>query len=72
MACCNITFTEKILLPRALQSGTCNPSYSRGRDQEIMVRSQARQIAPRDPMSKTPSQKMASEVAQSIGPEFKP
>jgi hypothetical protein len=37
-----------------------------------MVQSQPRQIVPRDPISKKPSQKKAGRVAQGVGPEFKP
>jgi hypothetical protein len=38
----------------------------------MAVQSQPREIVPRDPVSKKPSQKRASGVAQGIGPEFKP
>jgi hypothetical protein len=63
-----------------------NPSYSGGRDQDHMpiipatqeaeirttVQSQLGQIVVETLSQKNPSQKRAGEVAQGVGPEFKP
>jgi hypothetical protein len=49
----------------------CNSSYSRGRDQGIVVRSQPGQIVPRPYLEKNPSQKRVGGVAQGVGPGFK-
>jgi hypothetical protein len=38
---------------------------------KIMVQSQPRQVVPRDPSLKNPSQKRAGGVSQGVGPEFK-
>jgi hypothetical protein len=50
----------------------CNPSYSRGRDQEDRVSKSAGQIVCRILSQKNPSQKRAGGMAQGVGPEFKP
>jgi hypothetical protein len=49
---------------------TCNPSYSGGRDQEDHG-SKPDQIV-LETLSKKPSQKRASGVAQGVSPVFKP
>jgi hypothetical protein len=52
---------------------TCNPSYSGGRDQETCSSKPDRANISKDPISKKPSQKKRTgEVAQGVGPEFKP
>jgi hypothetical protein len=51
---------------------TCNPSYSRGRDQEDHGRKPARANSSQDPISKKPFTKRADGMAQDVGPEFKP
>jgi hypothetical protein len=56
-----------------LVAHTCNPSYSRGRDQEDHGSKPAQANSLRDPISKkTHHKKRAEEVAQGVGPEFKP
>jgi hypothetical protein len=51
----------------------CNPSYSVDRDQEDHNLKPARPNSSQDPISKKNSaQKRAGEVAQGVGPEFKP
>jgi hypothetical protein len=51
----------------------CNPSYSGGRDQEDCGSKPAWANSARDSiLKKYPSQKRAGEVAQGVGPEFKP
>jgi hypothetical protein len=51
----------------------CNPSYSRGRDQEDCGSKPAWAKSSSNPISKkNPSQERAGGVAQSVGPEFKP
>jgi hypothetical protein len=50
----------------------CNPSYSGGRDQEDLVRSQPWQIVNETLSRKNPSQKRAGGVTQGVGPEVKP
>jgi hypothetical protein len=56
---------------------TCNPSYSGGRDQEdcsLKTALARRSRAPRVTVSqkKSITNKRAGEVAQGVGPEFKP
>jgi hypothetical protein len=55
---------------------TCNPCYSRGRDQEDHSLKPAWPNSSQDPISKTPIKKKKKEgaggVAQGVGPEFKP
>jgi hypothetical protein len=52
---------------------SCNPSYSGSRDQEDHGSRPDRANSPRNTISKKPShKKRAGEVAQSVGPEFKP
>jgi hypothetical protein len=57
---------------RAPVAHACNPSYSRGRDQEDHSSKPAQVKSSQEPISKNPSQSMAGEVAQGEGPEFKP
>jgi hypothetical protein len=47
------------------------PATQKAEIRRMAVRSQPRQIVPRDPISKIPSLKRGSGVAQGIGPEFK-
>jgi hypothetical protein len=49
----------------------CNPSYSGGRYPEDHSKP-ARANSLRHPISKKPIKKRAGEVAQGVGPEFKP
>jgi hypothetical protein len=51
---------------------SCNSSYSGGRDREGWGSKPAWANSSYDPISKNPSQKRASGVAQGVGPEFKP
>jgi hypothetical protein len=49
-----------------------NLSYSGRRQQEAHSLKPAQGNCSRDPISKSPSQKRSGEVAQGVGPEFKP
>jgi hypothetical protein len=51
---------------------TCNPSYSRGRDQEDHNSKLTEQRVHKTLSQKKTSQKRAGEVAQVVSPEFKP
>jgi hypothetical protein len=52
---------------------TYNPSYSGGRDQENHISKSAWANSSGDPILKKPYlEKRADEVAQGVGPEFKP
>jgi hypothetical protein len=56
-----------------LVAHACNPSYSRGRDQEDgSSKSAQANSSQKNPISKNPSQKRAGRVAEYVGPEFKP
>jgi hypothetical protein len=57
---------------QALVAHTCNPSYSGGRDQEELSSKPAWINSSRDPILKNLFTKRAGEVAEGIGPEFKP
>jgi hypothetical protein len=50
----------------------CNPSHSGGRDQEDHSLKLAGEIVHETLSQKTPSQKRAGGVTQSVGPEFNP
>jgi uncharacterized protein YdcH (DUF465 family) len=50
---------------------TCNPSYSKGRDQEDHGSKPAWANSSWDPLLKKPFTKRAGGVAQAVGPEFK-
>jgi hypothetical protein len=50
----------------------CNPSYSRGRDQEDNGSKLVQTNSSQDPISKIPNTKGANGVAQVVGPGFKP
>jgi hypothetical protein len=52
----------------------CNPSYSRGKDEEDRGLKPARANSSRDPISKKKpiTKTRAGGMAQGIGPEFKP
>jgi hypothetical protein len=54
-----------------LVAHACNPSYSRGRDQEECGLTPAAATSLRDPILKNPSHKRAGGVAQGAGLEFK-
>jgi hypothetical protein len=47
---------------------TCNPSYSRGRDQEDHGSKPVQANGSPDPILKNPAQKRAGGVAQGVGP----
>jgi hypothetical protein len=51
---------------------TCYPSYSGGKDQEDCGLKPAQVNSLRAPYPKTKSHKRTGEVAQGVGPEFKP
>jgi hypothetical protein len=51
---------------------TCNPSYSRGRDQEDHSLKPVWANSSQDTISKNTITKRAGGVAQGVGPEFKP
>jgi hypothetical protein len=51
---------------------TCNPSYSRGRDQEDHGSKLAGANSSQDPILQKPFTKRAGGVVQGEGPEFKP
>jgi hypothetical protein len=55
-----------------LVAHACNSSYSGGRDQEDHGLKPAQANSSQDLITKKPSQKRASGVAQGVGPEFKP
>jgi hypothetical protein len=62
---------SKPLLSQAPVAHTCNPSYSRGRDQEDQGSKPALANSSQDPISKIPNTKRVGGVAQGIGREFK-
>jgi hypothetical protein len=62
-------YYQKINVSQALVAHTCNPSYSRGRDQEHHGSKPAQANSFRDCIQKKPTTKI---VAHSLGPEFKP
>jgi hypothetical protein len=51
---------------------TCNPRYSGGRGQEDRGLKPVQTNSSGDPILKIPNTKRTGEVAQSVGPEFKP
>jgi hypothetical protein len=51
---------------------TCNPNYSRGRNQEDRGSKPVWANGSQDSILKNPSQKSSNGVAQGVGPEFKP
>jgi hypothetical protein len=51
---------------------TCNPSYSGGRDQEDHGLKPAQANSSQDPILRKLITKWVGEVAQGVGPEFKP
>jgi hypothetical protein len=55
-----------------LVAHTCNPNYSRGRDQEDCGSKPTQANSSQDPISKVPITKRAGGVAPGKGPEFKP
>jgi hypothetical protein len=68
----SISVNTESLFSQALVAHVCNPSYLRGREQEDHSSKPARANSSRDPILKNPTRKRADEVAQGIGPEFKP
>jgi hypothetical protein len=61
----------KTMLSRVAHA--CNPSYSAGRDQEDHSSKPAKANSSQEPvLKKTLHRKGAGEVAQGVGPEFKP
>jgi hypothetical protein len=59
-------------LSQELVAHACNPSYSRGRNQEDGGLKPARTNSSQDPILKKPPQKRAGGVAQGVHLEFKP
>jgi hypothetical protein len=51
---------------------SCNPSYSGSRDQKAHGSKPAQEIVHETLSRKNPSQKRTDEVAQGVGPKFKP
>jgi hypothetical protein len=65
---------NKRIIPLLGASGLCLSIILATQEAEIrriVLQSQPRQIVPRDPIWKNPSQKRAGGVAQGEGPEFK-
>jgi hypothetical protein len=63
---------SSVISKNLLFLGTCNPSYSGGRDQEDL-QFKAWANSSQDSVSKMPiKKKRASGVAQGVDPEFKP
>jgi hypothetical protein len=51
---------------------TCNPSYSGGRDQKVCGSKPAWANSSQDPILEKPNIKRAGDVAQGVGPKFRP
>jgi hypothetical protein len=62
----------KNIFSQAPVAHTCNPRFSKSRNQEDWGSKPAQANSSQDPVSKKPNTKRAGGVAQGVGPEFKP